>query len=160
MLPYLQDAEGKKKLYNFLARFVIEKIDFDDSLENVTLIVDKSKNTREMQDFNQYIENHLQAYLPLNCRLYISHEQSHANLAYRLSIYFAGDLLENSMKAANGIKHLNRSWHSTRFTCRQRMTSKWLAERSYRFREFAGKKRRPLKRLVPKAHNQPMEGST
>lgn len=78
-MEHLHSAKGKKKLYNILARFIIEKIPFSPSLKEVTLIVDKSKNTREAQDFNRDIENNLQAFLPFNCRLYISHEHSHNN---------------------------------------------------------------------------------
>jgi hypothetical protein len=76
---HLKTRDGRKKLYNFLSRFLIEKIPFREDLSDVTLVVDKCKNTNEMKDFNQYIENHMQALLPLECRLYISHEQSHQN---------------------------------------------------------------------------------
>lgn len=77
--PGLQGKAGKKKLYNFLARLILEKIAFDSQLSDVTLVVDKCKSTEEMKDFNQYIESHMMALLPLDCRLYISHEHSHAN---------------------------------------------------------------------------------
>lgn len=77
--PHLQSRDGRKKLYNFLSRFLIEKIKFHEHLSDVTLVVDKCKNTNEMKDFNQYIENHMMALLPLECRLYITHEQSHQN---------------------------------------------------------------------------------
>lgn len=77
--PHLQGKQGKKKLYNYLARFILEKVCFRADLTDVTLVVDKCKNTEEMKDFNQYIESHMQAMLPLDCRLYISHERSHVN---------------------------------------------------------------------------------
>jgi len=75
----LQSKAGKKKLYNFLARFLLEKVEFSDDINDVTLVVDRCKSTDEIKDFNQYVENQLQALLPLNSHLYISHEASHEN---------------------------------------------------------------------------------
>jgi len=60
-----------------LLYFILEKVSFSPNLEAVSLVVDKCKNTEEIKDFNQYIENQLEALLPLNSRLYISHERSH-----------------------------------------------------------------------------------
>lgn len=77
--PHLKTKEGKKKLYNFLARFIIEKILFADDLPWVNLIVDRSKNNEEIKDFNSYVENQLNALLPLNCKLSIDHLASHEN---------------------------------------------------------------------------------
>jgi len=67
---------GKKKLYNFLSRILIEKIDFPEDISTLTLVVDKMKNKYEIKDFNQYIENQLESRLPLNCLLYIYHQDS------------------------------------------------------------------------------------
>jgi len=77
--PDLQTKPGKKKLYNFLARFILEKVAFPNPLPVVNLVVDRCKNTEEIKDFNQYVENQLQALLPLDTRLFITHEASHEN---------------------------------------------------------------------------------
>ena len=69
----LQTKIGKKKMYNFLARFLIEKLDLSKVRRNVELIVDRSKNKEEVRDFNQYLINQLEALLPLNTELNISH---------------------------------------------------------------------------------------
>jgi len=76
---HLQTKAGKKKLYNFLARFLLEKVDFPEDLSVVNLAVDRCKNSEEIRDFNQYVQNQLEALLPLNTRLYITHETSHDN---------------------------------------------------------------------------------
>lgn len=81
---YVQTKSSKKKLYNFLARFVLEKIEYPGTTKNVNLIVDKCKNSEEMKDFNEYIENQLCALLPLQTRLYISHESSHDNVGLQV----------------------------------------------------------------------------
>lgn len=75
----LQTRQGKKKLYNFLARFILEKVEFKNPLPVVNLIVDRCKNTDEIKDFNQYVENQLEAILPLDTHLFITHEASHEN---------------------------------------------------------------------------------
>lgn len=77
--PHLQTKVGKKKLYNFLARFLLEKVQFPENLPALNLVLDRCKDTEEIRDFNQYVENQLEALSPLNTRLYITHEQSHEN---------------------------------------------------------------------------------
>jgi hypothetical protein len=75
----LRKPKVKKKLYNFLARFILEKIDLRNVGTAVTLILDLSKNKEEVRDFNSYVENQLEALLPLNVPLNIYHEHSHEN---------------------------------------------------------------------------------
>jgi hypothetical protein len=71
--PHLRTRNGKKKLYNFLARFLLEKLDLSGAQRNVELIVDRCKNKEEVRDFNQYLANQLEALLPLNTNLNILH---------------------------------------------------------------------------------------
>lgn len=70
---------GRKKLYNFLANFLLERVDLSHANPAVTLVVDKCKNKAEIEDFNQYLANQLEARLPLNIPLHIHHEDSQAN---------------------------------------------------------------------------------
>lgn len=73
----LRSKAGKKKLYNFLARFILEKVYFPKDVQQVSLVVDRCKNKEEIRDFNQYMVNQLEALLPLNARLNIDHLGSH-----------------------------------------------------------------------------------
>jgi hypothetical protein len=75
----LRSRLGKKKLYNFLARFILEKVHFPEDLPMVSLIVDRCKNKEEIKDFNSYMVNQLEALLPLNARLAIDHLSSEEN---------------------------------------------------------------------------------
>lgn len=75
----LRRPHAKKKLYNFLARFILEKIDLKDTAPAVTLVTDRCKNREEIRDFNSYVANQLEALLPLNVPLNIYHERSHDN---------------------------------------------------------------------------------
>lgn len=67
------------KLYNYLAHFIISKIDMSNTVRPVTLVVDRSKSTGEIKEFNEHLTNHLEAVLPLNTPLYIHHHRSHDN---------------------------------------------------------------------------------
>ena len=75
----LQSAAGKKKLYNFLARILLQQVDLTAPGNAVTLVIDKSKNKDEIADFNNYVANQLEALLPLEVPLNIYHERSHEN---------------------------------------------------------------------------------
>lgn len=75
----LQTTVGKKKLYNFLARILLQQVDLDNPGNAVTLVIDKSKNKDEIADFNNYVSNQLEALLPLDVPLNIYHERSHEN---------------------------------------------------------------------------------
>jgi hypothetical protein len=74
----LKTKNGKKKLYNYLSRILIEKMapSLQSSKQNIELFVDKSKNSEEIRDFNNYLENQLEALLPLNIFLKIFHLSS------------------------------------------------------------------------------------
>jgi hypothetical protein len=75
---HLKTKSGKKKLYNFLSRFLIQQMTpiLHQIEQNVELFVDKSKNSEEIRDFNNYLSNQLEAHLPLNVRLFIFHKSS------------------------------------------------------------------------------------
>jgi len=71
---------GKRdKLYNFLARFIIEKLPLQEVSANVKLVVDRSKNREEIRDFNHYLENYIQGHLPLNTGFDVEHLTSQEN---------------------------------------------------------------------------------
>lgn len=75
----LRKPHAKKKLYNFLSRFILEQVDLSHASPAVTLVTDLCKNREEIRDFNSYVANQLEALLPLNIPLNIYHERSHEN---------------------------------------------------------------------------------
>ncbi|PIR37098.1 MAG: hypothetical protein COV35_10895 [Alphaproteobacteria bacterium CG11_big_fil_rev_8_21_14_0_20_39_49] len=77
---HLKTKDGKKKLYNFLAHFIIKETPLQKVSTNVNFVLDKCKSKAEIKDFNQYLENQLEAILPLDTRLNITHESSEENL--------------------------------------------------------------------------------
>jgi len=77
--PHLTTKNGKVKLYNFLAKVLLEKIPFLDDGKPITLVLDKSKSKSEIEDFNQYFARQIEGRLPVNTPLNIYHEDSKAN---------------------------------------------------------------------------------
>ncbi len=75
---HLCTKAGKKKLYNHLANFIIQKVSFENE-ESVCLIVDRCKNKEEIKDFNSYMINQLEGFIPLNANLKIDHSLSEEN---------------------------------------------------------------------------------
>lgn len=75
--PYLKDSFRKKKLYNYLSKILLTKIEFSSEIQRLDLIVDKCKNSKEIKEFNKYVEAHLMSELPLNTCLNIDHSLSH-----------------------------------------------------------------------------------
>ncbi len=76
---HLRTRTGKKKLYNFLAHFILEKVSFPKDVSIVSLIVDRCKNKAEIKDFNAHMANQLEALLPLDALLQIDHLSSEEN---------------------------------------------------------------------------------
>jgi len=70
---------AKSRLYNYIAKQVLSQIPFEMADGSVQLIVDKSKSGREIRDFNQYVQNHLEGRLNPTCRLDIFHRHSDAD---------------------------------------------------------------------------------
>ena len=72
--------QEKERIYNYLARLVLDKISFDDAEVRVTLIVDKSKGKPEISEFNSYIFRQIQAKIDPRIPLDIEHALSHESL--------------------------------------------------------------------------------
>ena len=71
--PELRTKKAKPRLYNYLARQLIDKLPLRTTITNVRLAVDRSKNIREIRNFNQYVRNQIEALLPLNTGFSIEH---------------------------------------------------------------------------------------
>ena len=101
---YLQTKQGKKKLYNYIARFLLQKIDLSQAGPAVTLVVDKSKNKDEIADFNEYVSNQLEALLLLDVPLNIYHERSQENAGLQAVDLFCWGIYRK-------YEHGDRAWY-------------------------------------------------
>ncbi|MGH7846534.1 MAG: hypothetical protein ACREQW_15380 [Candidatus Binatia bacterium] len=66
----------KERVYNFVARLVLDQIPFERAHLPVQLLVDRSKGKAEIADFNTYIFRQLQGRLDPNIPLHIDHVAS------------------------------------------------------------------------------------
>ena len=82
-------AQTKERLYNYVARLVLDQIDLNNARQRVMLILDKSKGKPEIADFNSYIFRQLQGKLNPKIPLDITHKLSHEMLGLQLVDLFA-----------------------------------------------------------------------
>ncbi len=69
-------AEDKERIYNFISRLVLEKVDMADTKVRVILTVDKSKTMPGIRDFNALVLAHLKSRLDPRIPLEIVHRSS------------------------------------------------------------------------------------
>jgi len=71
-------ARDKERVYNWIARLVLDRIPFQKATARVQLVLDKSKNKREIVEFNKYIMmqvgSRLDPFVPLDISHLYSHE--------------------------------------------------------------------------------------
>jgi hypothetical protein len=86
---YKELIDKKHRIYNFITRILLEKIDFNNASQSIYLILDKSKNKKEIKEFNQYLFNHLQAGINPIIPFYIHHKDSKEDLCLNAVDLFA-----------------------------------------------------------------------
>ncbi len=73
---YKELTDKKDRVYNFITRLVIDKITINKNMDGINLIIDKSKNKKEIEEFNKYIISHLKGKISPNINLMINHQES------------------------------------------------------------------------------------
>ena len=73
---YEKLTREKERVYNWVAKLVLEKIKFERADLQVELIVDRSKSQKQIKEFNDYIFNQLKTRIDPNVPLNIRHEDS------------------------------------------------------------------------------------
>lgn len=75
---YDQLAQKKERLYNFIARMVLDKIPYENASTRISLVIDRSKSKNEIKEFNDYLVQQLSGKIdpkvPLNINHHLSHE--------------------------------------------------------------------------------------
>jgi len=77
VLPLIKDSQNKHRLYNTIAKDVLDLIDFSEVNEPVILYIDRCKGSKEQRIFDKYITDHLGVKLQFNISLDIQHKISH-----------------------------------------------------------------------------------
>ena len=75
----LTSLPNERRIYNYLSKEVLRQVGLMEIKSKLSLIVDKRKGKKGINEFNKYLSSHLEAMLPLNVQYHISHEQSHEN---------------------------------------------------------------------------------
>src|SRR4030042_314676 len=73
---YLSLMKEKSRVYNFIARTVLDQIPFGDAKLKVELTIDKSKSKPEIMEFNSYIHGQLESKIDPAVPLNIYHTNS------------------------------------------------------------------------------------
>ncbi len=86
--------QNKSRVYNFVARSVLDQIPFDDENTRVELIIDKSKSKPEILDFNSYIRRQLEARIEPNVPLDIYHWNAESSGGLQAADMFCRGIFE------------------------------------------------------------------
>ncbi|HBB66204.1 MAG: hypothetical protein A2X28_09970 [Elusimicrobia bacterium GWA2_56_46] len=85
-------AKDKERIYNYIARMTLERVDFKDAAVRVIITVDKSKSKHEILGFNEYIINQIKARIDPLVPLDIFHALSQENPGLQAADMFAWGL--------------------------------------------------------------------
>ncbi len=77
---YSELAQKKDRVYNFIARNVMDNIPIETASTRIEFIIDRSKSRREVGAFNDYIVRQLTGRIDPRVPLDIYHHSSHENL--------------------------------------------------------------------------------
>lgn len=81
-------AKDKARVYNYVARLVMDKIPLEQADTRIYLIVDKSKARPEIEEFNAYIMRELKSRIDPKIPVDIFHYLSHENLGLQAADMF------------------------------------------------------------------------
>lgn len=86
---YERLTRDKERIYNYVARLVVDRIPFEKATGNVQLIVDRSKGQKEIAEFNRYIASALEGRIAPNIAFDLTHEDSRVWPGLQLADMFA-----------------------------------------------------------------------
>ena len=92
-------SRDKERIYNYIARLTLERVEFKDAAVRVIITVDKSKSRSEILGFNEYIINQIKAFIDPIVPLDIYHALSQERPGLQAADMFAWGI---SRKYENG----------------------------------------------------------
>lgn len=70
-------TRDKSRIYNYIARLVVDRVAIEPELDCVEFIIDRSKGKKEIHEFDEYVKKQLQGRIdPERTRFIIKHEDS------------------------------------------------------------------------------------
>lgn len=92
-------SQDKERIYNYIARLTLERVEFKDAAVRVIITVDKSKSRREILGFNEYIISQIKSFIDPVVPLEIYHALSQERPGLQAADMFAWGI---SRKYENG----------------------------------------------------------
>ncbi len=89
---YEQLSRNKSRIYNWIAKLLIDNIDFSPANIRVDFVIDKSKSKPEIAEFNRYIATFLEGKIDPQVPLHIKHEDSRKELCLNTAELFAWEI--------------------------------------------------------------------
>lgn len=81
-------AQRKDRVYNFIARQVLDRLPLEQATTRIALIIDRSKSQKEIGDFNAYMVRQLEGRIDPKVPVDIYHHSSHENLGLQAADLF------------------------------------------------------------------------
>ena len=98
---YSDLTEKKDRVYNFIARNVLDHIPFDKANNRVELIIDKCKSKKEIVEFNSYLAHQLKGRIDPRVPLDIYHWNSHETQGLQAVDLFSWGIFRNHERGDN-----------------------------------------------------------
>jgi hypothetical protein len=96
---YDELTRRKDRVYNFIARNVLDHLPIEQATTRVEFIIDKSKSKREIADFNGYITRQLEGRIDPRVPLDIYHHRSAENAGLQVVDLFAWGIFRKYERA-------------------------------------------------------------
>ncbi|MDP8258193.1 MAG: DUF3800 domain-containing protein [Candidatus Aadella gelida] len=85
---YTKLTEDKERVYNYVARLVLDQIPFEQAGDRINLLIDKSKSKKEIVEFNNYVIRQLKGRIDPSIPLFIEHKASHDHPGIQIADLF------------------------------------------------------------------------
>jgi len=82
-------AKRKDRVYNFIARNVLDRIPIEGASSRIEVIIDRSKSKKEIREFNEYIIGQMKGRIDPRVPLDVYHRTSHENLGLQAADLFS-----------------------------------------------------------------------
>jgi hypothetical protein len=120
-------SQKKDRVYNFIARKVLDVIPFTNVSVRVGLVIDRSKSKKEIKEFDDYLIRQLSGRIEPRIPLDIDHHLSHEICLFRQLICFPGGFSGNTKKmTGNGLMSLMVKLSMMMFICHKKERALWV----------------------------------
>src|SRR5207302_10715948 len=85
----------KDRVYNFIARNVLDRLPLEKATTRIYLITDRCKSQKDIREFNSYLVRQLEGRIDPKVPLDLYHHKSSANLGLQAADLFAWGIFRN-----------------------------------------------------------------